>query len=34
VVGKNPEGTWTLQVEDKAKQDTGKIVSFSVELSF
>ena len=34
VVGKNPEGTWVLQVEDKAKQDTGKIVSFSVELSF
>jgi subtilisin-like proprotein convertase family protein len=34
VVGKNPEGAWTLQVEDKAKQDTGKIVSFSVELSF
>ncbi len=34
VVGKNPEGTWTLQVEDKAKQDTGKIISFSVQLSF
>ncbi len=34
LVGKKPEGTWTLSVEDKAKQDTGKIVSFSVELSF
>jgi subtilisin-like proprotein convertase family protein len=32
--GKNPQGIWTLEVEDKERQDTGKILSFSVELSF
>lgn len=31
--GKNPQGTWTLEVQDKARQDTGKIVNFSLELS-
>ena len=34
LIGKKPEGTWTLSVQDKAEQDTGKILSFSVELSF
>lgn len=32
--GKSPEGTWTLVVEDKERLDTGKIRSFTVELSF
>ncbi|MCZ6550350.1 MAG: S8 family serine peptidase [candidate division NC10 bacterium] len=32
--GTNPQGTWTLDVEDTAKDDTGKILSFSVELRF
>ena len=31
--GKSPEGTWTLEVADQAKQDVGKIRSFSLELS-
>jgi subtilisin family serine protease len=31
---KNPKGTWRLSVADKAKQDTGKIKSFSLEMSF
>lgn len=30
--GKSPQGTWTLIVEDKAKQDTGKLRSFTLEL--
>lgn len=30
--GKSPQGTWTLIVDDKAKQDTGKIRSFTLEL--
>lgn len=34
VVGKNPQGRWTLEVEDTEKQDTGKILNFSVELAF
>lgn len=31
---KSPQGTWTLVVEDKDRQDTGKIRGFSVEMSF
>jgi subtilisin-like proprotein convertase family protein len=31
---KNPKGTWTLKVADKEKQDTGKIRSFTLEMSF
>jgi subtilisin family serine protease len=30
--GKNPQGTWNLIVSDKAKQDTGKIRSFTLEM--
>ncbi|MCI0390701.1 MAG: S8 family serine peptidase [Acidobacteria bacterium] len=32
--GKSPQGTWTLVVEDKDRQDTGKIRSFTLEMSF
>lgn len=32
LVGKSPAGVWTLEVEDKAKQDTGKMLRFGVEL--
>ena len=32
--GKHVTGTWTLEVQDKAKRDTGKILSFSVRLSY
>jgi len=32
LIGKSPEGAWTLQVEDKARQDVGKIERFTVEL--
>lgn len=31
---KSPKGTWTLSVADKEKQDTGKIKSFTLEMSF
>ncbi len=31
---KSPQGTWTLVVEDKDRQDTGKIRSFTLEMSF
>jgi subtilisin family serine protease len=34
LVGKSPEGTWTLVVEDQAELDTGKIRSFSVIMEF
>ena len=34
LLGKSPKGTWTLAVEDKARQDTGRIRSFSLELHF
>lgn len=34
LIGKRPKGTWTLTVEDKAKQDTGRIRSFALELHF
>jgi subtilisin-like proprotein convertase family protein len=30
--GKNPQGTWTLIVEDREKQDTGRIRSFTLEM--
>ncbi|RCJ19879.1 peptidase S8 [Nostoc sp. ATCC 43529] len=32
--GKNPQGTWTLEVQDKANLDTGKIRSFTIEIAF
>ncbi|MEH2418172.1 S8 family serine peptidase [Nostoc sp.] len=32
--GKSPQGTWTLQVADKADADTGKIRSLSIEIEF
>jgi subtilisin family serine protease len=32
--GKSPQGTWTLVVEDKEKQDTGRIRSFTLEMKF
>ncbi|HEY0174269.1 MAG TPA: proprotein convertase P-domain-containing protein [Pyrinomonadaceae bacterium] len=28
------KGTWTLTVEDKAEQDTGRVRSFALELHF
>ena len=31
--GKSPQGTWTLVVEDRAKQYTGKIRSFTLEIT-
>jgi subtilisin-like proprotein convertase family protein len=34
LAGKSPQGTWTLVVEDKEKQDTGRIRSFTLEFSF
>lgn len=30
--GKSPQGTWTLEVADKASQDSGKIRSFAIEI--
>jgi subtilisin family serine protease len=33
LTGKNPGGTWTLEVQDKERQDTGRILRFAVELS-
>jgi len=32
--GKSPQGTWTLEVADKAAADVGKIRSFTLEMSF
>ena len=32
--GKIPQGTWTLEVADKAQADTGKIRSLTIELGF
>jgi subtilisin-like proprotein convertase family protein len=32
--GKSPQGTWTLVVEDRERQDTGKIRSFTLEMGF
>ena len=34
LLGKNPQGVWTLQVEDKAKADQGKILKFTVEIGY
>lgn len=34
LIGKSPKGTWTLTVEDRARQDTGRIRSFTLELHF
>lgn len=34
LVGTSPRGTWTLSVADKAKLDVGKILRFTVELTF
>ena len=31
---KSPQGTWTLDVADKERLDTGKIRSFTLEMSF
>ena len=33
LVGKSPQGTWTLEVKDQAKIDIGKIRSFSLEMT-
>ena len=32
--GKSPQGTWTLEVADKAEGDTGKIRSLTIEMGF
>lgn len=32
--GKSPQGTWTLEVADKAQRDIGKMRSFTLELGF
>lgn len=32
--GKSPKGTWVFEVADKASRDTGKIRSFTLEISF
>ncbi len=32
--GKSPQGTWTLEVADKAAADTGKIRSLTLEIGF
>ncbi|MEH2432415.1 MAG: S8 family serine peptidase [Nostoc sp.] len=32
--GKSPQGTWTLEVADKAEGDTGKIRSLTIEIGF
>ncbi|MEW5754844.1 MAG: S8 family serine peptidase [Pseudomonadota bacterium] len=34
LVGKNPQGAWTLEVEDKAKSDQGMIRKFTVEIGY
>ena len=31
---KSPQGTWTLVVTDKERQDTGRIRSFTLEMRF
>ncbi len=33
-VGKSCKGTWTLQIQDAAREDFGTLVSFGLELSF
>ncbi|BAY09297.1 S8 family serine peptidase [Calothrix sp. NIES-2098] len=32
--GQSPQGNWTLEVADKAKRDTGKIRSLTIEIAF
>ena len=32
LLGKSPQGTWKLEVRDRARQDTGKIRAFMLEL--
>jgi subtilisin-like proprotein convertase family protein len=32
--GKSCKGTWTLKIQDAARQDSGTLVSFSLGLSF
>jgi subtilisin family serine protease len=32
--GKSPQGSWTLEVADKANRDIGKIRSFTLEIGF
>ena len=34
LINKNPQGQWTLQVEDKANADQGMIRKFTVELAY
>jgi subtilisin-like proprotein convertase family protein len=34
VAGKKWNGTWTLQIEDKAARDFGTLVAFALELAF
>ena len=34
LTGKNPQGTWILEVSDQARQDIGKIRSFALEIEF
>jgi subtilisin family serine protease len=34
IKAKSPQGTWTLEVADKAQQDTGMIRSFSLQIGF
>ncbi|WP_088890652.1 S8 family serine peptidase [Leptolyngbya ohadii] len=32
MIGKNPAGTWTLEITDKASRDTGMLRSFAIEI--
>lgn len=34
LLGKSPQGTWTLVVEDKAQLDTGRTRGLTLELRF
>jgi subtilisin-like proprotein convertase family protein len=34
VKGKNPQGRWTLQIQDKAFRDIGTLVSFGLSITF
>ena len=34
LAGKNPQGRWRLLVEDKERVDKGRILQFSVSLSY
>lgn len=33
LIGTSPQGTWSLQVRDRARQDTGRIRGFTLELA-